>query len=80
MLYEHVTVNENGILEFSGKSAVDLVKRYGTPLYVMDERLIREHIRTYQHSLKRSFNQDAEMLYASKACDFKAMYRIAQEE
>lgn len=80
MLYEHVTINENGILEFSGKSAVDLVKRYGTPLYVMDERLIRERIRTYQHSLKRSFNQDAAMLYASKACDFKAMYRIAQEE
>ncbi len=80
MLMEQMTVNEKGMLEFAGRPCDELVEKYGTPLYVMDEELIRNRMRIYQKTMKKEFGENAEVLFASKACDFKAMYRIAKEE
>jgi len=80
MLMEQMTVNEKGMLEFAGRPCDELAEKYGTPLYVMDEELIRNRMRLYQKTMKKEFGEDAEVLFASKACDFKAMYRIAKEE
>ena len=45
-MYLHGTsrINEQGHLEIGGCDTVDLAKRFGTPLYVMDEALIRQRI------------------------------------
>lgn len=80
MLMNQMTVNEQGILEFAGRPCNQLAEQYGTPLYVMDEKWIRMRIRLYQKAMKEAFGEEAEILFASKACDFKAMYRIAKEE
>ena len=36
-------INSKNHLEIGGCDCVDLVKEYGTPLYVMDENIIREN-------------------------------------
>ncbi len=80
MLMKQMSINEEGMLEFAGHPCDKLAEKYGTPLYVMDEMLIRSRMRLYQRTLKKLFSEDSEVQYASKACDFKAMYRIAKEE
>ena len=45
MLYETLTIGENGHLYFAGQDTVALAKQYGTPLYLMDEDGIRRQCR-----------------------------------
>ena len=70
---------ENGHLTFAGRDVCSLAKEYGTPLYIMDEEKIREKISIYREALKEYFD-DAQVLYASKACSFKKMYEILNAE
>ena len=79
MLSNNITV-ENGHLYFGGQDTVALAQQYGTPLYVMDEVRIRENMRMYRKAFHQHFGEAALPLYASKACSFKQMYRIAAEE
>lgn len=80
MLYETLTIGENGHLYFAGQDTVALAKQYGTPLYLMDEDGIRRQCRVYQESFRTHFGAASRPLYASKACCFKRMYEIMQEE
>ena len=70
---------ENGHLTFAGRDVCSLAKEYGTPLYIMDEEKIREKISIYRKALKEYFDE-AQVLYASKACSFKKMYEILNAE
>ncbi len=67
-------------LYFGKKNAVDLAKKYATPLYVMDEEKIREKCRIYVNAMKKYYGDNAITLFASKACSFKRMYEIVKEE
>ena len=80
MICDNLSISQDGILEFAHRRCDELAERYGTPLYVMDEEKIREHLRKYKNAMQRAFGEKAEIQYASKACDFKAMYRIVKEE
>ena len=80
MLSTNITRGENGVLFFAGQSVPDLARRYGTPLYLMDEARIRANCRMYQSALKAAFHGAALPLYAGKACAFKQIYRIMNEE
>lgn len=79
-IHENFSVNENNHLEIGGCDAVNLAKEYGTPLYVMDENVIRKNIRTYKNSIEKHYNSNGMVLYASKAFCTLAMCRIAKEE
>ena len=79
MICENITIKDNE-LYFNGFKVTDLAKKYGTPLYLMDENRIRHNINIYKNSLKKHFGDDALMLYASKACSFKYIYKIMQDE
>jgi diaminopimelate decarboxylase len=60
-------------------SARDLVNRFGSPLYVMDEALIRARMRLYKTEFKHpDFN--TLITYAGKAFLTKAMVQIADQE
>ena len=48
MICNNITVNEKGHLCFAGFDTVDLAAKYGTPLYLMDENKIRQHIKEYK--------------------------------
>lgn len=67
-------------LTFGGQDTVGLAEKYGTPLYLMDEDRIRHNCRVYLEAFRKHFTAGSRPLYASKACAFKQMYRIMQEE
>lgn len=80
MICDNLKVNEQGHLLFAERDTTLLAKEYGTPLYVMDESRIRYNIRQYVNAMKEAFGENSLLLFASKACAFKEMYRIANEE
>lgn len=80
MICKNLSVNSLGHLCLAGVDTVDLAKKYGTPLYLMDEDRIRERCRTYTCAMRDAFGDDARPLYASKAASFRAIYRIMKEE
>lgn len=77
---KNLNVNEKGHLTIAGVDAVSLAEKYGTPLYVMDEDLIREHCRSFKNSIGKYYNGDGMACYASKAFSCKAMCKIIKEE
>lgn len=77
---KNLDVNAEGHLTIGGLDTVDLAKEYGTPLYVMDEDLIREHCRSFKDSIDRYYGGAGLACYASKAFSCKAIYKIMNEE
>ena len=80
MICDNISVNEKGHLTFAGYDTVDLAEKYGTPLYLMDENKIREHIRSYKTAMEKYFPQGSLPEFASKAFSCKQIYRIMAEE
>ncbi len=73
-------VNNEGHLTLAGCDTVALAQEYGTPLYVMDETVIRQALRDYKDSIDSCYPAGGMVCYASKACSFKEIYRIVAEE
>lgn len=80
MLYKNLSVNEKGHLAIGGMDGVELAAEYGTPLYVLDEEVIRQNCRTYVEAMHDAFGPDAAPLFASKALCFKGIYPIVESE
>lgn len=80
MLYDNLTINDRGHLAIGGLDSVDLASEYGTPLYVMDEDVIRANCRTYVDAMHEYFGSDSAPLYASKALCFKGIYPVVESE
>ena len=80
MICDNVSVNGSGHLEFASLDTVELAHRYGTPLYLMDEQKIREHMREYRDALAEFFPEGSIPEFASKAFSCKRIYEIAKEE
>lgn len=72
-------INEKGTLIIDGVSTLDLVEKYGTPLFVYDESLIREQCRRFHRVLSEA-NIKYHVSYASKAFLCKQMVILAEEE
>jgi len=64
---------------FSGVDTVALAEKYGTPLYVMSEDIIREKIRVIRTSFLEKY-PGARAFYASKAFLSQRMCRILMDE
>ena len=79
MICDNISVKD-GILHFAGQNTVELAKKYGTPLYLMDEDKIREKCRAYKAAFAKHFGGNSQPLYASKANCFKRIYEIMTEE
>ncbi|MBO5020022.1 MAG: diaminopimelate decarboxylase [Clostridia bacterium] len=80
MICDNVSVNEKGHLTFAGFDTVELAEKYGTPLYLMDENLIRERVQTYKNAMADCFPKNSVPEFASKAFSTKQIYRIMAEE
>ena len=79
MLCKNLTVKD-GRLRFAGMEPGELMRAFGSPLYVMDENRIREKCRIYRDAMIAAFGETSFPIYASKACCFKEMYRIIGSE
>ena len=80
MLYKNLNVNEKGHLTIGGIDAVELAKEFGTPLYVLDEDVLRENAREYVNSLREYAPEGSMPYFASKSLSFKEIYRIIASE
>jgi len=78
-LHGTMCINSKGNLEIGGCSTVDLAKKFGTPLYIMDEEHIREICQSYYHSFTKKYNNSL-VIYASKAFLTLAMCKIIEDE
>ncbi|MEH6945239.1 diaminopimelate decarboxylase [Bacillus sp. JJ722] len=78
-LYGTSKVNNEGHLEIGGKDTVELVEKYGTPLYVYDVALIRERARGFKETFEK-LGVSAQVAYASKAFSSIAMIQLVEEE
>jgi len=80
-MYLHGTsrINDNGRLEIGGCDTADLVEKFGTPLYVVDEALVRQRCSEFVEAFKAS-GLKFQVAYASKAFCVMAMCRIAEQE
>ncbi|MCR5599156.1 MAG: diaminopimelate decarboxylase [Ruminococcus sp.] len=77
---ENLGVNNAGHLTIGGVDTVELASQYGTPLYVMDEQMIRNTLRRFHDSMKKYYNGKGEVHYASKAFSCMEMCRIVASE
>lgn len=69
--------NNNGILEVGGIEIPELVKKFGSPLYIYDF----ETIDSITKDFKKAFEgRDIHMMYAAKAFMTKAICKIMQKE
>jgi len=66
-------------LQFEGCDTVALAKEYGTPLYVVSERMIRERLREIRSAFLDRYPNTA-ALYASKALQTLDICRIVASE
>lgn len=73
-------VNKKGRLEIGGCDTVELAERFGTPLYVFDERYLRGMMRVFKRTIESEYAGNGQVLYASKAFSCKAIYAIARQE
>ncbi|MFC9710002.1 diaminopimelate decarboxylase [Paenibacillus sp. NPDC056933] len=80
-MYLHGTskINAQGHLEIGGVDTTDLKEQFGTPLYVVDEQLVRERCREYMEAFRAS-GLGFQVAYASKAFCVMAMCALAAEE
>jgi len=72
-------INDAGHLEIGGCDCVELAKNFGTPLYVLDETLVRENCRKYLTAFNNG-TTDVEIVYAAKALLTMAVCRIMEQE
>lgn len=80
MLHSNLSINKEGHLCFAGLDTVELAKKHGTPLFLIDEDRIRQNARTYINAMRKYFGGDSGPLLASKALCFSEIYRIAASE
>ena len=80
MLHSNLSLNKEGHLCFAGLDTVELAKKHGTPLFLIDEDRISQNARTYINAMRKYFGGDSGPLLASKALCFSEIYRIAASE
>lgn len=79
MLQGTARINAKNHLEIGGCDTLDLVEQFKTPLYVMDEELIRRNCRTYRDNLQK-LHSNSEVIYAGKAFLTMGMCQLIEEE
>lgn len=72
-------INANNHLEIGGVDTVELVKKYSTPLYVMDESYIRQVCRAYKNTIDTKYGY-GNCAFASKAFSCVAIYKVMKDE
>lgn len=80
MLNPGQSINELGRLVIGGCDVNDLREQYGTPLYVMNEDVVRNNLKAYKNAFDKFYNSNGRAYFASKAFCCLEMCRIVKEE
>jgi diaminopimelate decarboxylase len=73
-------VNQADHLEVGGCDVVDLLQKFGSPLYILDEATLRTACRQYRESFVKYYPGESQVIYASKAWNCLAVCAIAASE
>ncbi|MBE9222734.1 diaminopimelate decarboxylase [Cyanobacterium stanieri LEGE 03274] len=74
-------INDQNHLEIGGCDVVDLVKKFGTSLYIVDEQTLRTSARQYRDAFRKYYPGQSQVIYASKAwCCMAIASILATEE
>jgi diaminopimelate decarboxylase len=73
-------LDAEGRLQVGGCNLGELARRYGTPLYVLDEATLRGNAQAYREALSRFYPGQALALYASKANSSLAITALVAAE
>ena len=77
---ENLTINSENHLCLGKHDTTLLAKEYGTPLYVLDEDLMRKNCRDYKKALDSFYDGNGLIIFASKAlCTMYTSKLIAEE-
>jgi len=79
VLPETARINESDHLEIGGCDIIELVREFGTPLFVLDELTIRNTCRKYLSAFRKS-SKNTEVIYAGKAFISLAMCQLVLQE
>ena len=71
-------INDGGHMVFGGLRAETIAERFGTPVYVTDENIIRENYRRIRNAFLKYM--DTRVYYACKANTSLAILRILEQE
>ncbi len=69
----------DGILSFADQNTSDIAKRYGTPLYVINEEMIRERYKSLKNVLNQEYKNN-QIHYAVKANSNLSLLKILNSE
>jgi len=78
-LFGTQSANAEGHLEIGGCDTVQLAKQFGTPLYVIDEQLVRDTCRAYVSEFGERVER-VEVAFAGKALLTTAICRLMHQE
>jgi diaminopimelate decarboxylase len=73
-------VNAQDSLEIGGCSIDDLVKKHGSPLYIVDEVTLRTAAQQYRQAWQKYYPGESLVIYASKAWNCLAICHIVTSE
>ncbi|MFP4132922.1 MAG: diaminopimelate decarboxylase [Halothece sp.] len=73
-------VNSQDHLEIGGCDVTELVERFGSPLYIMDEHSIRTACGQYREGLANHYSGDSLVIYASKALNCLGICALVASE
>ncbi|MGE5473560.1 MAG: diaminopimelate decarboxylase [Ignavibacteriales bacterium] len=77
---EALNINHKRHLTIGGVDCIELAEKHGTPVYIMDEQLIRKNCRAFKNSLDKFYDGNGLVIYASKAFSCLYMINIIKEE
>ncbi len=80
ILHSNYVVDASGHLNIAGVDCTELVKKYGAPLYVLDEDTVRGKCRAYVDAVKKYCPPGSMVIYASKALSFRGIYPVIAQE
>ncbi|MBQ9742670.1 MAG: diaminopimelate decarboxylase [Ruminococcus sp.] len=80
MLNPGQRIGENGHLFIGECDVTTLASEYGTPLYVMNENVIRNNCRAFVSAFDKYYGGNGRAYFASKAFSCLEIYRIVKEE
>ena len=72
-------INKAGNLEIGGFDLSKLVSEYGSPLYIYDEKTIRDSARSFLNGFKSRYD-NVHVSYSSKAFTNPELVKILNEE
>lgn len=76
---DHLECGEDCHLKIGGADAIELAEEYGTPLFVINERRVKERFREFWGALKKRYEK-IKVCYAVKANSSLAILKILKEE